>query len=55
MRDIYVKVRLADAGRTLEWRVVKADTISAAIKIVEQMPDVEVVLEASWIPGGVAT
>ena len=51
----YVRARLADADRTLEWREVEADTLEQAIKIVEQQDDVEVVLEASWIPGGVVT
>ncbi len=53
--SVYVRVRLADAERTLEWREVKAETLSAGIKLVEQMEDVEVCLEASFIPGGVVT
>jgi hypothetical protein len=51
----YVSVRLADAERTREWREVEADTLDAAIKIAEQMPDVEVCTEASIYPGGVLT
>jgi len=51
----YVKVRLADVERTIEWREVEAETLSDAIKVAEQMPDVEVWLEASVIPGGVVT
>ena len=51
----YVNVRLADAERTREWREVEAETLDAAIKVAEQMPDVEVCLEASWIAGGVVT
>ena len=53
--SVYVRVRLAYAERTLEWREVKAETLSAGIKLVEQMEDVEVCLEASFIPGGVVT
>lgn len=52
---LYVRVRLADADRTLEWREVKADTLDAAVKVAEQMEDVEVCLEASVVPGGVVT
>lgn len=52
---MYVRVRLADAERTLEWREVEADSMIDAIKTAEQMDDVEVVLEASTIPGGVVT
>lgn len=51
----YVKARLADADRTLEWREVEAKDLQQAIKIVEQQDDVEVVLESSWTPGGVVT
>lgn len=52
---IHVHVRLADTERTLEWRQVEAETLSDAIKVAEKMPDVEVCLEASVIPGGVVT
>jgi len=52
---VYVRVRLADTDRTLEWREVEAETLSEGIKLVEQMPDVEVCLEASFIPEGVVT
>jgi len=38
-----------------EWREVQAPTLSEAIKVAEQMDDVEVCLEASVVPGGVAT
>jgi hypothetical protein len=51
----YVKVRLADVERTLEWRDVEAETLDAAIKVAEQMPDVEVCIEASVTPGGEVT
>lgn len=51
----YVKVRLADADRTLEWREVQAKSLDEAIKVAEQMEDVEVALEASVVPGGVVT
>lgn len=51
----YVRVRLADVDRTLEWRTVEADTLDEAIKVAEAMEDVEVCLEASSIPGGVVT
>ena len=53
--NLYVRVRLADADRTLEWREVEAETLDAAIKVAEQMPDVEACLEASVTPGGVVT
>lgn len=51
----YVRARLADVDRTLEWREVEADSLEQAVKIVEQQDDVEVALEASWTPGGVVT
>ena len=51
----YVRVRLADVDRTLEWRTVEAESLSEAVKIAEAMPDVEVCLEASFIPGGAVT
>ena len=53
--DIHVHVRLSDTDRSLEWRKVKAGSLSEAVKIAEQMPDVEVCLEASLVPGGVVT
>lgn len=52
---IYVNVRLNDENRTRDWRTVEAESLSDAIKVVEQMPDVEVCLEASFVPGGVPT
>jgi hypothetical protein len=52
---VYVRVRLSDVERTIEWREVKADSLDGGIKTVEQMPDVEVCLEASWIAGGALT
>lgn len=54
-KKCYVHVRLADVERTLEWREVEAETLEAAIKVAEAMPDVEVCLEASITPGGVVT
>jgi hypothetical protein len=48
---IYVNVRLADEGRTREWRTVEAESLSDGIKIAQQMPDVELCLEASFSPG----
>lgn len=51
----YVSVRLNDVERTREWREVEAESLDAAIKIAEQMPDVEVCLEASVTPGGEVT
>jgi hypothetical protein len=51
----YVSVRLNDVERTREWREVEAETLDAAIKVAEQMPDVEVCTEASMVPGGVVT
>lgn len=53
--DIFVKVRLANAERTVEWRTVLAATIEEGIKKVAAMDDVEVVLEGSLVPGGVIT
>lgn len=55
IKTVYVRVRLADTERTLEWREVEAETLDAAIKVAEQMPDVEVCLEASFTPGGEVT
>ena len=56
----YVSVRLADRDRTFEGREVECDPVHAtslidAVKIVEAQEDVEVVLEASWVQGGVVT
>ena len=56
----YVSVRLADRDRTFEWREVVCDPVHStslidAVKIVEAQEDVEAVLEASWIQGGVMT
>lgn len=51
----HVRIRLADINRTVEWREVAAHDLDEAIKVAEQMPDVEVCLEASFIPGGVLT
>jgi len=55
LKVIYVHVRLADEERTKTWRSFKAETLESAVKIAEQMPDVEVCLEASFVPGGVET
>lgn len=55
MNKYYVRVRLADVDRTLVWRDVEAETLSAAVKAAEAMEDVEVCLEASITPGGVVT
>ena len=52
---VYVRVRLADTERALEWREVEAENLHAAIKVAERMPDVEVCLEASVTNGGVVT
>ena len=52
---VYVHVRLADEQRTKTWRSFKAETLESAVKIAEQMPDVEVCLEVSFVPGGVET
>ena len=55
-KTAYVRVRLADVDRTIEWReVVTASTLEFAIEIAQAMPDVESVLEASWVSGGVVT
>lgn len=55
-KPAYVLARMANVERTLRWCLVEeAESLEQAIKIVEQRDDVEVVLEASWIPGGVAT
>ena len=54
-KAMHVRVRLADAERTLEWREVEAASLDEAVKVAELMDDVEVVLEASTIPGGVVT
>jgi hypothetical protein len=55
-KPAYVLARMANVERTRRWCLVEeAESLEQAIKIVEQRDDVEVVLEASWIPGGVAT
>lgn len=51
----FVKVRLSDVDMTLEWREVEAPTLGDAIKVAERMPDVQVCVEASLVPGGVPT
>ncbi len=51
----YVRVRLNDVDRTVEWREVEAEDLEQGVKVVEQMEDVEVCLEASVVPGGVVT
>lgn len=51
----HVHVRLADVDRTIEWRAVIAHSLEQAVKFAERMPDVEVCLEASFVPGGVVT
>jgi hypothetical protein len=53
--DIYVRVRLANADRTVEWRVIQAESISDAVRMAHGQEDVESVLEASLVPGGVVT
>ena len=53
--NLHVRVRLSDADRTVEWRTVKASSLDKAVKIAEQMPDVEVCLEASLKPRSVVT
>jgi hypothetical protein len=45
--NLYVRVRLADVNRTVEWRAVEASNLDEAIKVAERMPDVEVALEAT--------
>ena len=45
----------SDVPRKLEWREVEAEDLAQAIKIVEQQDDVDVVVQASLLPGGVAT
>jgi len=52
---VYVRVRLSDADRSVSWRAVKADSLTAGVKVAEQMDDVEVCLEASFIAGGAVT
>lgn len=60
---IHVLVRLNDVDRSTEWRSVEVrdgkqndlETLNAAIKIAEKMPDVESVLESSYVAGGVVT
>jgi hypothetical protein len=46
---------LADVDRTLFWRELAAEDIEHGVMIVEKQGFVEVVLEASWTPGGVVT
>lgn len=53
MRNVYVYVRTNGARH--EWRIVKADSLEHAFRIADAMPDVNAVLEASWVPGGVVT
>lgn len=42
-------------GPRYEWRQVQAESISEAMELAKQMPDVVAVLEGSVIPGGVPT
>jgi hypothetical protein len=55
MTDVYVRVRLANAERTLEWRIIQAESNSDAVRTAHGQEDVESVLEASLVPGGVVT
>ena len=48
---VYVRVQLANAEHTAEWREVEAETVDEAIKLAEEMPGVEVCLEATTIQG----
>jgi hypothetical protein len=55
-RTAYVNVRLNDVSRKIEWREIDAvESLEEAIKVAESQDDVEVVFEASWIPGGCVT
>lgn len=52
---VYVRVRLSDEDRTIQWRGIEAESLTEGVKAAERMGDVEVVLEASLTPGGVET
>jgi len=55
----FVNVRLKNddpkAEMRHEWRQVEAPTLREAMATAERMPDVEMCLEASIIPGGMET
>ena len=53
MMQIHVHVKLR--SNQFEWRIVQAESLSAAIKLAAAMPDVAWCYEASFIPGGVVT
>lgn len=53
--SVYVRVRLADAEHTAEWREVEAETVDIAIKIAEEMPGVDACLEATTFKGSAVT
>lgn len=55
MTDTLVHVYVQCHSGTYEWRQVKAQNLSQAVTLVESQVDVRRCLEASWIPGGVAT
>jgi len=55
MKPVFVRVRMNDSDRTLEWRTFEVETLDEAVKMAESQDGVEVVLEASWFPGGVMT
>lgn len=50
----HVNVKLKKDGR-YEWRQVEAPTLREAMAVAERMPDVAMCVEASTVPGGVAT
>jgi hypothetical protein len=58
-RLAHVNVRLKedrpDGDWAIEWRQVRACSLSHAIELAQAMPDVGWCYEASWIPGGVET
>jgi hypothetical protein len=55
LRRVHVNVRLKGIPWRTEWRQVQARDLSHAVKLAEEMPDVQQCYEASLVPGGVVT
>ena len=53
-RTVYCLVS-DDAYNKEKWITVQADSLDEAVDLAYKLPDVAIVLEVSWIPGGVIT
>ena len=53
--NVQLKTNHPNGEWRYEWRQVEAPTLREAISVAERMPDVQVCVEASLVPGGVPT